>query len=74
MLKIELAKKQTEATRIIEAPLVRLSLKLKTSPAAQKSADSAQLIAIIEPRLFEIFSAMKGGIVISEITKISPTI
>jgi len=49
-------------------------LKLKTSPAAQKSADSAQLIAIIEPRLFEIFSAMKGGIVISEITKISPTI
>jgi hypothetical protein len=51
-----------------------LSLKLKTSPAAQKSADSPQLIAIIEPRLFEIFSAMKGGIVISEITKISPTI
>ena len=64
MLKIELTKKQTEATRIIEAPLVRLSLKLKTSPAVQKSADSAQLIAIIEPKLFEIFSAMKGGIVI----------
>ena len=51
-------KKQTEAMRIILAPLVKFASKLSHSPLTQTAAEMSAAFSIIVPRRLDIVPAM----------------